>query len=71
MPTITTTGAASGRAVSPWMTFFLAAACGLIVANLYHAQPLAGSISAALGLSPRATGLVVMLTQMGYGAGSS
>jgi predicted MFS family arabinose efflux permease len=51
------------------MTFSLALACGLIVANLYYAQPLAGLISTALDLSPRATGLVVTLTQMGYGAG--
>jgi predicted MFS family arabinose efflux permease len=69
MATITTTDTAAGRSISPWMTFLLAAACGLIVANLYYAQPLAGSISAELGLSPQATGLVVTLTQMGYGLG--
>jgi predicted MFS family arabinose efflux permease len=33
------------------------------------AQPLAGLISAALGLSPAATGLIVTLTQLGYGLG--
>jgi predicted MFS family arabinose efflux permease len=56
-------------AVSTRITLLLAAACGLIAANLYYAQPLAGPISAALGLSPRAAGLVVTLTQIGYGAG--
>ncbi|AMO96676.1 major Facilitator Superfamily protein [Collimonas fungivorans] len=47
----------------------LAFACGLIAANLYYAQPLAGPIGAALGLSPGATGLIVTLTQIGYGIG--
>lgn len=55
--------------LSPSMTFLLAAACGLIVANLYYAQPLVGLISASLGLSPGAAGLIVTLTQIGYGLG--
>ena len=54
---------------TPAITLLLAAACGLIVANLYYAQPLAGPIGASLGLSPAATGLVVTLTQIGYGIG--
>ncbi len=57
------------RTISAWMTFLLAAACGLIAANLYYAQPLAGPIRASLGLSPEATGLIVTLTQIGYGLG--
>jgi len=57
------------QAVSAWMILLLAFACGLIVANIYYAQPLAGPIGAALGLSPAATGLIVTLTQIGYGAG--
>ena len=56
-------------ALSPWLTFLLAASAGLLAANLYYAQPLAGPISQALGLSPQATGLIVTLTQIGYGAG--
>jgi predicted MFS family arabinose efflux permease len=52
-----------------WLAPLLALACGLIAANLYLAQPLAGPISAALGLSPQAAGLIVMLTQAGYGIG--
>jgi len=47
----------------------LAIACGAIVANLYYAQPLAGPIGAAVGLSPQATGLIVTLTQVGYALG--
>ncbi|SMP78304.1 Predicted arabinose efflux permease, MFS family [Noviherbaspirillum suwonense] len=46
-----------------------AVACGLIVANLYYGQPLAGPIAAELGMSPAAAGLLVTLTQVGYGLG--
>lgn len=56
-------------AISRSMTFFLAAACGLIVANLYYAQPLVGPISVELGMSPGSAGLIVTLTQIGYGLG--
>ena len=57
------------RGASAALTLLLAAACGLIVANLYYAQPLAGPIGVSLGLSPGATGLIVTLTQIGYGIG--
>lgn len=46
-----------------------AVACGLIVANIYYAQPLAGPIAQALGISAGATGTIVTLTQIGYGLG--
>lgn len=59
----------AGVAASPATTLLLAAACGLIAANLYYAQPLAGPIGASLGLAPAATGLIVTLTQIGYGIG--
>jgi predicted MFS family arabinose efflux permease len=52
--------------ISGGMTMLLAAAAGIIVANLYYAQPLVGPIGAALGMPPGATGLVVTLTQIGY-----
>ncbi|AEB62065.1 MFS transporter [Bacillus amyloliquefaciens] len=55
--------------ISSGLTLLLATACGIIVANLYYAQPLAGSISAAIGLSPSSAGLIVTLTQIGYVAG--
>ena len=66
-----TTNATSPAApgLSATMTFVLAAACGLVVANLYYAQPLAGPIAASIGLPPHLTGLIVMLTQIGYGIG--
>jgi len=55
--------------ISSWMTFLLALSCGVIVANIYYAQPLVGPIAAELGLSPQAAGLVVTMTQIGYGIG--
>lgn len=60
---------AQEETISSAMIFLLASACGLIVANLYYAQPLAGVIGAELGLSAGATGLIVTLTQIGYGLG--
>ena len=55
--------------ISPGMVLLLAAAAGLIVANLYYAQTLVGPISAATGLSAQAAGLIVTLTQIGYTLG--
>jgi predicted MFS family arabinose efflux permease len=52
--------------ITPAMVLLLAVASGLIVANLYYAQPLVGPISAATGLAPGAAGLIVTLTQVGY-----
>ena len=57
------------RGIASGLMFFLAACCGLIVANLYYSQPLVGPISASLGMSPEASGLIVTLTQIGYVVG--
>ncbi|MDF2632218.1 MAG: arabinose efflux permease family protein, partial [Caproiciproducens sp.] len=54
------------KRVSPWLMFLLAGACGMIVANLYYAQPLVGPISASTGISAGASGLIVTMTQLGY-----
>lgn len=54
------------QTLSGAMTLLLAAAAGIIVANLYYAQPLVGPIGAALGMPPAAAGLIVTLTQIGY-----
>ncbi len=55
--------------ISSGMVLLLAIASGLIVANLYYAQTLVGPISASTGLSPKAAGLIVTLTQIGYTLG--
>ncbi|MBG9453707.1 MFS transporter [Lysinibacillus sphaericus] len=57
------------KPVSSWIILILAIACGVIVANLYYAQPLVGPISSTLELSSGAAGLIVTLTQIGYGIG--
>lgn len=60
---------AQGAGLSAGLGLLVAAACGLIAANLYYAQPLIGPISASLGLSAHAAGFIVTMTQIGYGAG--
>lgn len=65
-------GNAKGKleiSASPWIMLILAVACGLIVANLYYTQPLVESISSSIGLSSGAAGVIVTLTQIGYGIG--
>ena len=57
---------AESAAVPAWLTLLLAVAAGTLVANLYYSQPLVGPISAALGLSAGAAGLIVTATQIGY-----
>ncbi|MDQ1913549.1 MFS transporter [Paenibacillus sp. GD4] len=57
------------KSVSASLIFLLAAACGIIAANLYYAQPLVGPIGSAIGLSTGAAALIVTLTQIGYGIG--
>jgi predicted MFS family arabinose efflux permease len=51
------------------MTVFFATAYGLVVANVYYSQPIAGVIGASLGISPAATGLIVTLMQAGFEIG--
>ncbi|MDO9353480.1 MAG: MFS transporter [Solirubrobacteraceae bacterium] len=60
---------APAAGLSPTLTALFAVACGLCVANIYFAQPLIEPISQALGLHAGLAGLVVTLTQLGYGAG--
>jgi predicted MFS family arabinose efflux permease len=42
---------------------------GVLVANLYYAQPLVASIAPEIGVSPDIAGSIVSVTQIGYGAG--
>jgi predicted MFS family arabinose efflux permease len=55
--------------IPSWLILLLAASCGVIVANLYYAQPLVGVISSSIGLSANSSGLIVTLTQIGYVVG--
>jgi len=47
------------------MTF----AVGVMAANIYYPQSILGLIAASLGLRPDAAGLIMTLTQIGYGLG--
>lgn len=51
------------------ITLACAVACGAMAANIYFAQPLIGVIAPELGVSARFAGLIVTLTQAGYGLG--
>lgn len=55
--------------ISSGLIILLATACGIIVANLYYAQPLIGLISNEIGLSNSSAGLIVTITQIGYVVG--
>ncbi len=55
--------------VSSGAILTLAAACGLLVANIYYAQPLIAEIAQSLGLATGAAGLIVTMSQIGYGVG--
>jgi predicted MFS family arabinose efflux permease len=57
------------KRVPGWVPTLLAVSAGMIVANIYYAQPIAGPMGAATGLSAGAEGLVVTLTQIGYAMG--
>jgi predicted MFS family arabinose efflux permease len=63
----TSTSAPDG--LSAGLTWLFAIGCGLCVANIYFAQPLIEPISTALDLHAGLAGLVMTLTQLGYGAG--
>lgn len=64
-----TATASTAAGLSPRLTWLFAIACGLCVANLYFAQPLVGPIAETLRLHAGLAGLVVTLTQLGYGTG--
>eukprot|EP01037_Dinobryon_pediforme_P026555 gene26555-29117_t len=68
-PAALASGKPADTDIAGWMITLLAAACGIIVANLYYAQPLIGPIALATGISPGAAGLIVTLAQLGYGLG--
>ena len=61
--------APSLRPLTPALTLLFAAASGLCVANIYFAQPLIEPIARTLGMPAALAGLLMTLTQLGYGAG--
>ena len=57
---------ASSYIITRKMVFLFACACGLIVGNLYYAQPLISLIAPDIGLSDSWASFIVTLTQIGY-----
>jgi predicted MFS family arabinose efflux permease len=55
--------------ITPAITFACAVACGVMVANLYYAQPLIALIGPDLHIGPGIAGSIVTLTMLGYAAG--
>ncbi|MFF7246055.1 MFS transporter [Embleya sp. NPDC008237] len=64
-------GAETGRprGLSKGQTLLFAVAAGVAVAGVYLAQPLLVTMGRDLGLAPGTVGVVVTLTQVGYGLG--
>ena len=54
---------------SPLLLTVLTIGVGVLVANLYYAQPLIASIGAELHIAPDVAGSVVSVAQIGYGTG--
>ena len=51
------------------VVLLFAIACGLAVSNVYYAQPLQDAMAEAFAMSPASIGIVITLTQIGYGIG--
>jgi len=51
------------------VVLLFAIACGLAVGNVYYAQPLLDAMADAFNLPPASIGIVITLTQVGYGIG--
>jgi len=55
--------------LSQMLVLLMAASTGLAVANLYYAQPLLHTIAQYFGLTTQAAGIIVTVSQVGYGLG--
>lgn len=51
------------------VVLLFAIACGLAVGNVYYAQPLLDAMAEAFAIAPATIGIVITLTQIGYGLG--
>lgn len=62
-------GAERASALSRPVALLFSVACGLAVANVYYAQPLLDTMGDEFGISHSTVGLVITMTQIGYGFG--
>lgn len=65
----TASGVAGSPRISGPVTVLFAIACGLAVASISYAQPLLDLIAVEFGLTTAQVGIVVTVTQIGYGMG--
>lgn len=59
----------STQNISKGFIFLMAAVVGVMAANLYYAQPIISFIANSLGIRADAAGLILTMTQVGYGLG--
>jgi predicted MFS family arabinose efflux permease len=59
----------AGLLLSRAVVVLFAMACGLAVANVYYAQPLLDTMADEFGISHAMVGIIVTITQIGYGLG--
>jgi predicted MFS family arabinose efflux permease len=57
------------KSLNSSVVLLFAVACGLAVGNVYYAQPLLDAMAEAFSMSPASIGIVITLTQTGYGIG--
>jgi predicted MFS family arabinose efflux permease len=57
------------KSLNSSVVLLYAVACGLAVGNVYYAQPLLDAMAEAFAMSPASIGIVITLTQTGYGIG--
>src|SRR5450631_3683483 len=64
-----TESAAADRQMKPGLVWLMAGSVGVIVANLYYAQPLLGDMARTFGLTVTGAGALAMLMQAGTALG--
>ncbi|MBZ9567718.1 MFS transporter [Modicisalibacter tunisiensis] len=60
---------ATGLHPNALLTFVMALACGVAVANIYYAQPLLDTLARDFAVSRGTAGLIITMTQLGYATG--
>src|SRR5258708_1759398 len=62
-------GQQAAPALNRRLTWFMAVACGLSVANIYYNQPLLVSIAHSFGATESSAGVIATVTQLGFALG--
>jgi predicted MFS family arabinose efflux permease len=68
-PAVSSASSSTDGDLSRAMVLLLAVSCGVAVASLYYAQPLLHTIASDFRAGSGTAGLIVTLSQIGYGAG--